>query len=390
MPFDLAVVGAGIVGLAHALAAARRGLRVVLIDRSPRAEGASIRNFGMVWPIGQPAGPLLDRARRSRETWLHAAREAGFWISPCGSLHAARHEDEWAVLREFAAASRQNNRAIELLSPADACTLSPGLRFDGLVGAMHSLEECAVDPREAIRAIPAWLARAHAVDVRLGSAVTHAEPGALTLASGERLDATRIIIAAGHDFHSLLPGAFARSGLRPCKLQMLRTRPQAAHTAAPWRLGPHLAAGLTLLHYRAFETCPSLSAVRDRLARQHPDCLRLGIHVMVSQNALGELTIGDSHEYGDAIEPFDHDHIDRLILDYLGSFFSPPDPAIAQRWHGIYAKAPAGATEFVVQARPNVWVVTGLGGAGMTLSFGLAEEVLPAVLGEAPPPASIT
>ena len=38
--YDLAVVGAGIVGLAHALAGARRGLRVVVIDRDARANGA--------------------------------------------------------------------------------------------------------------------------------------------------------------------------------------------------------------------------------------------------------------------------------------------------------------------------------------------------------------
>ena len=37
--FDLAVVGAGIVGLATALAGARRGLKVVVVDRDARAEG---------------------------------------------------------------------------------------------------------------------------------------------------------------------------------------------------------------------------------------------------------------------------------------------------------------------------------------------------------------
>src|SRR5690606_12854799 len=64
---DIAVVGGGIVGLAVALATARQGRQVVLFERSDPAVGASVRNFGLVWPIGQPTGPTHDLALRSRE-----------------------------------------------------------------------------------------------------------------------------------------------------------------------------------------------------------------------------------------------------------------------------------------------------------------------------------
>ena len=56
--YDLAVVGAGIVGMATALAAARRGWRVLVIDREQRAIGASIRNFGFITVTGQQAGAV--------------------------------------------------------------------------------------------------------------------------------------------------------------------------------------------------------------------------------------------------------------------------------------------------------------------------------------------
>jgi glycine/D-amino acid oxidase-like deaminating enzyme len=75
-PFDLAVVGAGIVGLAHAFAAARLGKRVVVIEREPCATGASIRNFGFVTVTGQERGATWLRARRSRDIWAAIAPEA--------------------------------------------------------------------------------------------------------------------------------------------------------------------------------------------------------------------------------------------------------------------------------------------------------------------------
>jgi glycine/D-amino acid oxidase-like deaminating enzyme len=57
--FDLAVVGAGIIGLSCARAAALKGLRVVVIDRDAQANGASVRNFGLVVVAGQERGAAL-------------------------------------------------------------------------------------------------------------------------------------------------------------------------------------------------------------------------------------------------------------------------------------------------------------------------------------------
>ncbi len=78
--FDLAIVGAGILGLAHALAAARRGKRVVVIDRDAQANGASIRNFGFVTVTGQERGQTWRRAMRSRDVWTEVAAAAGVAI----------------------------------------------------------------------------------------------------------------------------------------------------------------------------------------------------------------------------------------------------------------------------------------------------------------------
>ena len=74
------VVGAGILGMATARALAIKGYKVKVIERSQFSIGASIRNFGMLWPIGQPDGQLYDRAIRSREIWKEYLNAWNRWL----------------------------------------------------------------------------------------------------------------------------------------------------------------------------------------------------------------------------------------------------------------------------------------------------------------------
>ena len=104
--------------------------------------------------------------------------------------------------------------------------------------------------------------------------------------------------------------------------------------------------------------------------------LQWGIHVMVSQNEKGELTIGDSHEYGLTHEPFDKSFINDLIVVYLKKFARFKDWSITETWHGLYTKHKAGDPHILFSPEPGTYVLNALGGAGMTLSFGLAEEII--------------
>jgi len=96
------IVGAGILGLAHAYVAASRGDRIAVFERRPRALGASVRNFEMIWPIGQPNGEMHATAMRSRELWVDVLQKARLPHFPTGSLHVTYRADETAVAREFA------------------------------------------------------------------------------------------------------------------------------------------------------------------------------------------------------------------------------------------------------------------------------------------------
>src|SRR5215472_6796239 len=154
---DVAVIGGGILGLAHAYAFARRGKRVVLFERNARACGASVRNFGMIWPIGQPAGKMHAMALRSREIWLEALRDAKLSFRPTGSLHVAHRDDEAYVLREFAEIGPAAGYPCEWLSGAATLNKSGAVRAEGLRGSLWSDTELTVDPREVIREFPEYL-----------------------------------------------------------------------------------------------------------------------------------------------------------------------------------------------------------------------------------------
>ncbi len=372
-PFDDAVVGAGIVGLAVAYALARRGRRVLVVERGDRAEGASVRNFGMLWPIGQPIGPARDRALHSLAIWADVLPRAGLWHEAVGSLHLAYRDDEAAVLREFF--EREADPALEMLSPAAVLDRAPGVVPDGLSLGLFSPREVCVDPREVVAGLPGWLATEHGVRFEFATAASDFEPGSLT-AGGRPWRAGRLWVCAGDDFRTLYPAAFADAGLVRCKLQMMRTAP----VAGGWRLGPMLAAGLTLRHYRSFEGLPTLDALRSRIAAESPEFDRWGIHVMAAQNGRGEVVLGDSHEYDEAIAPFDRDEIDAAILRYLNTFLAVPGLHVAHRWHGTYAKHPEN-TEVVLRPAEGVVAIAGVGGAGMTLSFGLADRLVAEELG---------
>jgi FAD dependent oxidoreductase TIGR03364 len=370
---DVAIVGAGILGLAHAYHFARAGMRVTVFERSPRAQGASVRNFGMIWPIGQPAGERYSIAMRSRAIWLEVLQASGIWHEQTGSLHLAYREDEEQVLREFSEVAPAAGYDCALISPDAVASKSPAVKVEGLRCALWSPTEVCVDPREVIRLLPGWLNATYGVQFRFSTVVTGYNDGAVT-AGGERVAAKRLVVCCGDDLRTLYPEVLAASGIFPCKLQMMRTAP----AENGWRIGPMLAAGLTLRHYLAFQSCPSLAVLKERVARETPEFDRYGIHVMASQNGSGEIVLGDSHEYGEEITLFDKQEIERLILDYLGTFMQIPQLSIGSRWHGVYGKHP-NRLYFTASPEPGVSIVTGIGGAGMTLSFGVAERTSVAI-----------
>ena len=365
---EVAIVGAGILGLAHAYLAARAGRSVVVFERSPRAAGASVRNFGMIWPIGQPAGAMLQMALRSRELWLEMLAAAKLPWRESGSLHLTYRADEAAVAQEFAQLGPHLGYACSWLNADEVKVRSQAVQPDGLLGGLWSSTEFTVDPRQIIANLPAFLAARYGVEFVFATAITAIDYPVLH-AGREQRSAETIIVSSGDDFETLYPQHYAASGLTRCKLQMMRTRPQPNG----WQLGPSLAAGLTLRFYPAFQVCATLPALTRRIAGETPEYDRWGIHALVSQTADGALTLGDSHEYGLAVDIFNKEEIDQIILRYTRQFLRAPDLSVSERWYGVYAKHPEKPL-VVMEPEEGVRIVASPGGSGMTLSLGVAEQ----------------
>ncbi len=365
---DIAIVGGGIVGLAHAYMALRKGYSVVLFEREQFAIGASVRNFGLVWPIGQEPGVGLNYAIRSRKHWMELSKQADFWCRDNGSLHLAFHEDEEAVLHEFLELYKDSGFDCRWLSTDQVIAKSPAVNWKGLRGGLYSSMECTVNPREAIRKIPLFLQKKYGLILRFGRLV-HEITHPYIRTQDETWRASKIFVCSGSDFETLYPTLYAQQNLSKCKLQMMKAMPRQ-----PFALGPSLCAGLTLRHYASFSKCKSLSVLDKRYDELEIGFKDHGIHVLLAQHADGGLIIGDSHHYFKTVEPFDSEAVNQLILKYLSTFLDV-ELDIIERWHGVYPKI-SGTLNLDLEPEPGVTIINGLGGAGMTLSFGLAEEIV--------------
>lgn len=368
---DLVVVGAGIVGLAHAVHAVDRGLSVVIVERDQRAVGASIRNFGHGCFTAQD-GDALRFAAHARKAWLRLARAADFSVSETGTVVVARAEDEMAVLEDFHASRGDEAVMFDARAVRAKVAISASI-----AGGAWLPRDIRIDPRTAVPAIAAWLAR-RGVRFHWDTAMHDADAEGITTSRG-RVHAGHVVVAVGHDVNRHFPEIAAQAGVHRCALHMLRT-------ANP--LGGHIDAavfsGWSMLRYGGFAISPALGSVRERLYADVPNGEAWGLNLMFTQRPDGDLTIGDTHHYELTPGPFQAEERDNLILDQVAGLLGTARPDVHERWQGVYA---AAASPFLVaDLASNVRIVSVTSGIGMTTAFGLAAEVLDDLLADTPPP----
>jgi glycine oxidase len=229
--FDVAVVGAGIVGSAIAYECARRGARVVLLDRDAPGAHASGAAAGMLAPCSEAhqRGPFLDLARDSLQLWPDFARA----VHEDGGVDPELHLDGLlrVALTEADAEHVQGRlrwqyesgiTAGTWVDPQQARDLEPALN-PNIEGAAWYDTEGHVHSRHAVRALVA-AAQAHGAHIRTAAPeVTGpaANGGGVALADGTTIPAHRVILAAGAWLGELSARFGARLPVTPVHGQLL-------------------------------------------------------------------------------------------------------------------------------------------------------------------------
>ncbi|MBM4374920.1 MAG: glycine oxidase ThiO [Deltaproteobacteria bacterium] len=230
---DVAVVGGGVVGLASALALARRGLSVTVLERDPGATRAASRAAaGMLSAQLErhPSSAMAELCLAGRERHrafldeLTSATGRDLDHREVGALRVATDDASEAELHALVGEQRARGWDAQLLTNDEARRLEPGLGDVRVAGWFPG--ERVVDPPRLVDALVEACA-ARGVELRDGHAVVRLEHGAegvrAHLDTDQLIGARHLVLTAGA-WSGVLEGAELAGLIRPIRGQMLEMR----------------------------------------------------------------------------------------------------------------------------------------------------------------------
>jgi FAD dependent oxidoreductase TIGR03364 len=371
--YDLIVVGGGVLGTFHAYHALKKGLKVALVEKDQKPQGATVRNFGQVVPSGMNT-KWQNFGRESLKIYQEIQSEFDISVRQEGSIYLASNEEEVQLLEELHEINNANSYTSQLFTKNTCLERYPNLRKDYIKAGLFFPQEVIIEPRLMIHRLHKYLKTA-GLDIYYSTTVLECD----SLHNGVHLHtssmvtivAEKILICNGSEFKVLYPKLFKESELEVSKLQMMQTKPQPNY-----RLKGSILTGLSIRRYEAFAECPSYQAIK---AEEAKDSLvkKWGVHILFKQAADGSVILGDSHEYTDVedIDSLGFDSskdIDNFILQESKKIFNLPTYEIQRCWLGFYSQC-KNSDIFEHTIDRNIHIVTGIGGKGMTGSAGFSK-----------------
>jgi len=370
--YDLLVVGAGIVGLAHAYEASKRGLTVAVVEKNSRCVGASIRNFGFITVSGQSSRDTWRRAMYSRNVWHEITQKAGIPIIHNGSWVVCNRSEAFDVAHAFL--KTEMGEGCELFSSDDFSVLPrlgikniDSLRLKQIAGLLYSPYEFRVESKEAIPQLASYLQTTIGVDFYWETEVLSIDDSSVHT-SNNQFDAQRIVVCPGAELTGIAKPYIEKHDLKLCTLQMLRIKVQEGFI-----LPGSVMTDNSLARYLGWSELPEAKALKERIAIEMPEYVKEGIHLIVVQSADGSLVVGDSHRYGSSENVFASDKIEQLIIELMYRVLSITEHTVIERWTGVYPVSNA-FDALIEKVSPTMRVVIVSSGTGASTAFGLAKD----------------
>lgn len=200
--YDVAIIGAGIVGAAAAHALSKYEIRVAVIEKEDDvAKGTTRANSAIIHAGYDPKpGTLMAKSNvRGVELWRALAEELGIEYHNIGSLVVAMDEADMAIIRELYEQGIENGvEDLRILNGEETKRQEPRLN-DGVAGSLYAGTASIVNPWQSCIALSEYAAN-NGVDFFLNSPVTAVETlesGYRITAGSETIDAKYVVNAAG-------------------------------------------------------------------------------------------------------------------------------------------------------------------------------------------------
>ena len=352
--YDVAIVGAGIVGAACAEELARRGMRVAIVDRDVVGGGATAAGMGHV-VVMDDSEAQFALTRYSQKLWqsLRPELPEDVEYEQCGTIWVAADEEEMAEVQRKHAFYRARGVPTEVLKARALKELEPNLR-DGMAGGLLVPEDVVLYPPCAARFL-VERARKRGTELQLEASVTEMGDGRIHCDNGSEIYAEKIVNAAG-----------ARAGLLTDGIEI---KPRKGHLVITDRYAGFLRHQLVELGYLK----SAHSVTSDSVAFN------------VQPRRTGQILIGSSRQYGAEHKEIDHQMLARMLHRAQEYMPALGGMSAVRTWTGFRAATPDKLP--LIGPWPGdktLYLATGHEGLGITTSLATARILADQITGTAP------
>jgi D-hydroxyproline dehydrogenase subunit beta len=354
MSYDIAIVGAGIVGAACAASLSASGLRVLVLESNGIATGTTAAGMGHIVLMDDTDAQLALTAY-SRKLWNEFARELppDAEYDPCGTIWVAADEVEMAEVRRKRSVYSEHGFDAEVLDERSMRELEPNLR-EGLAGGLLVKDDSVVYQLCATKFLLDRSVR-YGAKIETGTRVAKISDGGIRLENGEAIAVGMIINAAGTSAAELTP-----------QLKIVKRK---GHLAITERYPNFVRHQLVELGY--LKSAHGTDA--DSVAFN------------VQPRSTGQIILGSSRQFG-----IDSSEIDFHILGRMTARAFEYVPKLktlstVRVWTGFRPATPDNLPYIgKINGYENVYAACGHEGLGITTSLATADLLTSAILGRQP------